>query len=63
MEDFRVPVSQGLMLYYALKSRGAPVEMVMYPRSGHSVVEPRLISDVQFRNLAWFEEHIPSGGR
>ena len=34
-EDFRVPVSQGQMLYHALKTRGVPVEMVLYPRSGH----------------------------
>jgi len=27
------------------------------------VAEPRLIADVLSRNLAWFEEHIPAGGR
>lgn len=62
-EDYRVPVAQGLMLYNALKARGVPVEMVLYPRSGHVVTEPRLVFDVLSRNLAWFEEHIPAGGR
>mgnify|MGYP000871621794 CR=1 FL=1 len=62
-DDFRVPVAQGLTLYNALKTRGVPVEMVLYPRSGHVVVEPRLVYDVLSRNLAWFEENIPAGGR
>jgi dipeptidyl aminopeptidase/acylaminoacyl peptidase len=63
LEDFRVPVAQRLLLYNALKARGVPVEMVLYPRSGHVVVEPRLAVDVLSRNLTWFTEHIPAGGR
>jgi len=62
-EDSRVPLAQGLILYNALKTRGVPVEMVAYPRSGHVVMEPRLIADVLSRNLRWFEELIPAGGR
>jgi dipeptidyl aminopeptidase/acylaminoacyl peptidase len=62
-EDYRVPVAQGLTLYNALRARGVPVEMVLYPRSGHVVVEPRLMVDVMSRNLTWFRKHIPAGGR
>ncbi len=52
--DVRVPLSQGRELYTALKRQGVPVRMVIYPRQGHSVNEPRLRSDVRQRPVAWF---------
>ncbi|UCC62594.1 MAG: S9 family peptidase, partial [Anaerolineae bacterium] len=57
-KDIRVPLSQGRELYNALKRQGVPVEMVIYPRQGHSIAEPRLALDVRRRSVAWFERHI-----
>lgn len=57
-EDLRVPLSQGLELYTALKQRGVPVQMVIYPRQGHGVGEPKLQIDVMRRNLEWFERWV-----
>jgi dipeptidyl aminopeptidase/acylaminoacyl peptidase len=52
--DIRVPLSQGRELYNALKRQGVPVEMVIYPRQGHGIAEPRLRLDVRRRAIAWF---------
>jgi dipeptidyl aminopeptidase/acylaminoacyl peptidase len=60
-EDIRVPLSQGRELYNALKRQDVPVEMVIYPRQGHSVSEPRLRIDVWQRSVAWFERWLFGG--
>jgi len=62
-DDVRVPISQGYELYTALKRRHVPVTMVVYPRQGHGVGEPRLQLDVMRRNLAWFERWVMADGR
>ena len=56
--DTRVPVSQGRELYNGLKQQGVPVEMVIYPRQGHAVEEPRLRMDVARRAVAWFDRWL-----
>ena len=56
--DIRVPLSQGRELYNALKRQGVPTEMIIYPRQGHGVTEPRLKMDVKRRSTAWFERWI-----
>ena len=57
-QDIRVPLSQGRELYNALKRQGVPTEMIIYPRQGHGVAEPRLRLDVKQRATAWFEKWI-----
>lgn len=52
--DERVPLEQGLQYAMALERRGVPVEMVIYPRQGHAIAEPRLLADAIRRNLEWF---------
>ncbi len=56
--DVRVPISQGYELYNALKRRGVPTKMVVYPRTPHGPREPRLIRDLAERNLAWFDKYV-----
>jgi dipeptidyl aminopeptidase/acylaminoacyl peptidase len=56
--DERVPLSQGLELYNALKRQGVPVEMAIYPRQGHSMAEPRMRIDVRRRPVDWFLKWI-----
>jgi len=36
--------------------------MVVYPRQGHGIAEPKLQLDVMQRNLEWFERWV-SGSR
>ncbi|MEO8450904.1 MAG: S9 family peptidase [Gemmatimonadota bacterium] len=52
--DIRVPISQGYELYAALTKLGRPVRMVVYPRQGHVVGEPKLQLHVVEDNLEWF---------
>ncbi|MGQ0636181.1 MAG: prolyl oligopeptidase family serine peptidase [Planctomycetaceae bacterium] len=57
-KDARVPISQGYELYNALKRQGTPVKMVVYPRQGHSLQEPKLQLDAAQRNVEWFDRWL-----
>src|SRR5262249_1726801 len=59
--DERVPLSQGMEFYNALKRQGCPTKMVVYPRTPHGINEPRLLLDAMNRNLAWFDQHVCGG--
>ena len=59
-EDVRVPLTQGEELYSALKKRGIPVKMVVYPRSGHHIDEPKLYRACLEDRLEWFNKYIPT---
>jgi dipeptidyl aminopeptidase/acylaminoacyl peptidase len=54
-DDPRVPLTQGLEFYNALRRRGVPTEMVVYPRTGHGPDEPKFVADMQHRILAWVQ--------
>lgn len=56
--DQRVPIWQSYELYNALKRRGVPTEMVIYPRTGHVPSEPKLLLDVMQRILEWMELYV-----
>lgn len=63
-KDVRVPISQGYELYNALKRQGTTVKMVVYPRQGHSLQEPKLQLDAAQRNIEWFDHWVaPGNGR
>jgi dipeptidyl aminopeptidase/acylaminoacyl peptidase len=56
--DERVPLSQGMELYNALKRQGCTTKMVIYPRTPHGIEEPRLLVDCMERNLEWFDKYL-----
>jgi dipeptidyl aminopeptidase/acylaminoacyl peptidase len=56
--DTRVPISQGYELYNALKRRGVPVKMVVYPRMPHVPQEPKQLLDIEKRNMEWFDHYL-----
>jgi dipeptidyl aminopeptidase/acylaminoacyl peptidase len=58
-KDDRVPPSQGYELRNALKRRGVPVEMVIYPRTPHGPQEPKFVLDIMKRHLGWVERFLP----
>jgi len=60
--DNIVPSSLGLILYRALKRKGVKTQMVIYPRSGHWVGEPKLHIDFVNRCLGWFTGNILASG-
>jgi dipeptidyl aminopeptidase/acylaminoacyl peptidase len=57
-EDERVPPAQGRAFYRALKRRGVPTEMILYPRMPHFPREPKQLVDMTPRMLDWFDEHL-----
>jgi dipeptidyl aminopeptidase/acylaminoacyl peptidase len=56
--DARVPLGQGREFYNALKRQGVETQMVIYPRQGHGVDEPRLRLDMRARPVAWMRRWL-----
>ncbi|MBY0372701.1 MAG: prolyl oligopeptidase family serine peptidase, partial [Bryobacteraceae bacterium] len=56
--DPRVPVTQGIEFYAALKRRGVKTQMVTYPRTQHGPQEPKFVQNIMERHISWVEEHV-----
>ena len=56
--DIRVPFSQGLMYYNALKRRGIPVRFLVLPRQPHGPVESSMILKTAQTNLSWMLHYL-----
>lgn len=56
--DQRVPISNGIMFYNALRRRGVTVRMLALPRQAHGPTEPRMNLKVMQSNIEWFEKYI-----
>jgi dipeptidyl aminopeptidase/acylaminoacyl peptidase len=56
--DARVPPTQAMEFYQALKDLGKEVTFVRYPREGHGIREPRHQIDRLRRYLFFFAEHV-----
>lgn len=56
--DERVPPGQAHEMYQALKAKRVPVQLVLYPRSGHGVRERAHRIDLFTRELDWFEKYL-----
>lgn len=56
-DDRRCPLPMGQAYHQALKARGVPTELVIYPDEGHGIRQPRHREDVLRRVLAWFEKY------
>jgi dipeptidyl aminopeptidase/acylaminoacyl peptidase len=60
-KDARTPASQTELVHRALRRRGVPARMVVYPREGHELSrkgEPVHRVDRMNRIAAWFETHL-----
>lgn len=57
-DDIRVPLAQAQEFYFAAIKVGLPVEMVVYPRQGHSIREPQLALAAMEKNLNWFNKWL-----
>lgn len=56
--DYRVPHTQSEEFYRALKLRGIPTELVLYPNTYHPIRIPYLVFDAANRNIAWMNKYI-----
>jgi dipeptidyl aminopeptidase/acylaminoacyl peptidase len=56
--DVRVPFSNAVMFYNALKRRNVPVRLLALPRQPHGPVEPKMILKTMQTNMEWMEKYI-----
>ena len=56
--DQRVPISNGIMFYNALRRRQVPVRMLVMPRQAHGPTEPTMILKTMQSNVEWFEKYL-----
>jgi dipeptidyl aminopeptidase/acylaminoacyl peptidase len=56
--DERVPISQSYEMYHALKKRGVPTQMVVYPGAPHSPRDPDYVLDIMKRHIDWVEKYV-----
>jgi len=60
-QDLRVPTDQGLEFYRALRRRGVPTQMILFPRTPHGPQEPKLLMSVTPHILDWFDQWLGRG--
>jgi dipeptidyl aminopeptidase/acylaminoacyl peptidase len=56
--DQRVPFSNSVMFYNALRRRNVPVRLLALPRQPHGPTEPRMVLKTMQTNLEWFDKYI-----
>ena len=56
--DLRVPFSNSVMFYNALRRRNVPVRLLALPRQPHGPTEPRMVLKTMKTNVEWFEKYI-----
>jgi dipeptidyl aminopeptidase/acylaminoacyl peptidase len=57
-EDWNVPIINSEQLFLALKMRGVPTELVVYPDEFHGIDTPTHAKDLYERYLAWFGRYL-----
>jgi dipeptidyl aminopeptidase/acylaminoacyl peptidase len=62
--DFNVPIAGSEQMYVALRSRGVPTELVIYPDQHHGISTPSYKKDRLDRYVAWYDRYVrASAGR
>ena len=56
--DFNVPIAGSEQLYFALRSRGVPTELVIYPDQHHGISKPSYKKDRLDRYLSWYGRYV-----
>jgi dipeptidyl aminopeptidase/acylaminoacyl peptidase len=66
LADLTCPVGQAQQWHSALRSRGVPTELVLYPEASHAFIlvgRPSQRLDYARRVIDWVEQHVLRGGR
>lgn len=61
--DWNVPIINSEQLYIALKRRGIPAELIVYPNEGHSLSVPSYERHLYENYFAWLEHFVTPGRR
>jgi dipeptidyl aminopeptidase/acylaminoacyl peptidase len=57
-DDWNVPLINSEQMYQALRSRGVPTKLVIYPGEHHGLRRPSFLKDRMERWLGWYERFI-----
>ena len=57
-QDQDVPVEQSYLFFRALKDKGVPTELVVYPREAHGVGERAHMLDMSRRVTSWLARYL-----
>ena len=57
-KDFNVPIAGGEQMYLALRTRGVPTELVIYPGQYHLLTRPGFLKDRAERYSAWYAAYL-----
>lgn len=57
-KDFNVPVAGGEQMYEALRTRGVPAELIVYPGEYHVLTRPSFLVDRFARYLDWMAKYL-----
>jgi dipeptidyl aminopeptidase/acylaminoacyl peptidase len=56
--DFNVPIAGSEQMYVALRSRGVPTELIIYPDQHHGISTPSYKKDRLDRYVAWYDRYV-----
>jgi dipeptidyl aminopeptidase/acylaminoacyl peptidase len=59
--DVECPAPQSYEFWRALKRRGVPTQLVIYPNEGHRIGRPEHRRDVARRTVAWLNKYLRGG--
>ncbi|CAN0540190.1 unnamed protein product [Ectocarpus sp. 8 AP-2014] len=57
-KDRRVPRSQGLEWFHALRSRGVETKLLVYPEDVHAIDMPASEADQWLNIVGWLKKHL-----
>ena len=57
-DDLNVPCAGSEQMYAALRSRGVPTRLVVYPGENHGLTAPSHLRDRIERSLDWYDRHL-----
>ncbi len=57
-DDWNVPIQNSEQLYQALKRRGVPTQLVVYPDESHGISRPSFRKDRWQRYLEWYDQYV-----
>lgn len=57
-DDWNVPLINSEQMYQALRSRGIPTKLIIYPGEHHGLKRPSFLKDRMERWLAWYAQFI-----
>ena len=61
LKDLRVPPSQGIQFYKALKARGVTTQLKTFPEDCHSLSKVETEAECFVLILNWFLQHLGMG--